>query len=203
MVRAFAGPAPPEPSRADAPPGVSAVLAAVHASAAGAALLYTRRARTLRSHAGEISFPGGRVDPEDHDPLAAALREAEEEVGLASAEVEVLGHLTDFLTHRDILVVCYVGRVRGTPPKVPASHEEVEEILEVPVAWLLDPARYEARRAAGFDRAVHYWHLPSCVLWGITGELTARLLQRVWGWRPPREARIVTSIDEFLPHRRS
>lgn len=203
IVRAFAPPLAPEPSRADAPPGVSAVLALVHETPDGAALVFTRRSSQLRNHAGEISFAGGRIEASDEGPLGAALREANEEIGLEVKDVRVLGHLTDFLTHRNVLVVSYVGVLRGAVPSRP-DPREVDEILSIPVAWLLDASRYESRRAAGTDPdwRVHYWHLPTCVLWGITGELTARLLRRVWGWAPPSEARIITSLDEFAPARR-
>jgi len=221
IARAFAPPASSGPSRADAqpgplgarraddwdirlaPPGVSAVLALVREEPEGASLLLTRRASTLRQHAGEISFPGGRIEASDRDPLAAALREAREEIGLDAARVRVLGHLTDFLTHRNVLVVAYVGVVDAAATFVP-DPGEVEDVILVPFDQLLDPSRYESRRAAGTDPdwRVHYWHLPECILWGITGELTARLLHRVWGWTPPSEARIITSLDEFAPTRR-
>lgn len=200
VVRAFAAP-PVEPARGEAPPGLSAVLLPVFRDAEGrAVLLFTKRAETLRRHAGELSFPGGRVDPTDADAMAAALREAEEEVGLAPSSVEVLGHLTDFTTYYGVLVAAYVGLVHGAPPTEPRSREEVAEVLAVPVDWLLDPARYEARAHVDMpDRRVHYWHLGSSVLWGITGEITARFLAQVWGWVPPGEPRVIREVSEFRP----
>lgn len=201
--RAFLHAGAAEPDRAGAPPGVSAVLLPLRESAEGACeLLFTRRARTLRSHAGEMSFPGGRVDPTDAHPLAAALREAEEEIGLAPRDVSVLGHLTDFLTYRDVLVCAYVGVVSPDAPEpVARSREEVEEVIPVPVAHLLDEARYEARAIAGMGegRRVHYWHLPRCTVWGITGELTARFLERAWAWRAPERVRTVDDLSHFRP----
>lgn len=194
----------PEPDRGGAPPGVSAVLLPVFATREGPALLYTRRTESLRSHPGEISFPGGRVDPSDPTPLAAALRETEEEVGIAPRDVEVLGHLTDYLTYRNVLVCAYVGVVGRVPPTEPRSRDEVDEVFTVPVTTLLDASTYEARRIDGMapDARVHYWRVGGRVIWGITGELTARFLQHVHGWAPPPDVRTVTSPEEFRPSRR-
>lgn len=200
VLRAFAPPLPEEPSRAPSA-GMSAVLLPVFdGGALGPLLLYTRRSATLRRHAGELSFPGGRIDASDAHPLAAALREAEEEVGLAPKDVRVLGHLTDLTTYYGVLISCYVGLGVGAPPREARSKDEVDELLAVPVSWLLDPMRYEARAHVETpDRRVHYWDLGGSVLWGITGEITARFLSRVWGWSPPSEARIIREISDFRP----
>lgn len=189
-----------EPAREPAP-GSSAVLVPVFETRGGEPLLlFTRRASTLRRHAGELSFPGGRIDASDAHPLAAALREAEEEVGLGRDDVVVLGHLTDFVTHDGVLVSAYVGVADGDPPPEPRSREEVEEVLAVPVVWLLDASRYEARAHVQMpERAVHYWQLPEAILWGITGELTARFLRRVWGWEPPAAPRLIDDVSAFRP----
>ncbi|HUR68592.1 MAG TPA: CoA pyrophosphatase, partial [Candidatus Thermoplasmatota archaeon] len=191
----------PEPSRAERLPGSSAVLIAIYRGVGDApVLLYTRRASTMRRHAGELSFPGGRIDASDEHPLAAALREAEEEVGLAARDVRVLGHLTDMTTHYGVLVSAYVGLVDGPPPEEPRSREEVDEVIPVPVEWLFDDWRYEARAHVEMpDRRVHYWQLPGATLWGITGELTARLLSRAWGWEPPARVRLIDDVSEFRP----
>ncbi|HET6406196.1 MAG TPA: CoA pyrophosphatase [Candidatus Thermoplasmatota archaeon] len=190
-----------EPARDELPEGASAVLVPLSPASDGAlSLVYTKRAETLRRHAGELSFPGGRVDADDAHPLAAALREAEEEIGLLPKDVEVLGHLTDMTTHYGVLVSAYVGVLQGPPPREPTSKEEVAEILTVPVAMLFDRARYEARAHVDMpDRRVHYWRLPRAVLWGITGELTARFLRRVWGWEPPGEPLLIDDVSAFRP----
>lgn len=201
VARAFGAPGA-EPHRPTSE--MSAVLLAAFEDAdAGLCLLYTLRAAAMRRHAGEVSFPGGRVDASDRDPLAAALREAEEEVGLLPQDVRVLGHLTDFTTHYGHLVCAYVGEVVGEPPREARSKDEVARVLRVPVASLLDAARYESRRHVEMpaDRRVHYWHLPEFTMWGITGELTARFLARVWGWAPPGEARVIDDVSGFRPAR--
>ena len=136
--------------------------------------------------------------------MDAALREAEEEVGLSPRDVDVLGHLTDFMTYREQLVCAYVGVLRAgaSVPTAPRSLEEVDEVFHVPVARLLDASRYEARTMDGLPgpgRRVHYWHVANHVVWGITGELTARYLARAHAWSPPARARRVASPDELLP----
>lgn len=192
----------PEPRVRSAPAGVSAVLLALFDLDEGPSLLYTQRTDTLRSHPGEISFPGGRMDPTDASPREAALREAHEEVGLEPSDVELLGHLTDFLTHRDVLVCAYVGHVaRRAPPREPRSVAEVADVFTVPVAKLLDPASYEARAVEGMGPRgrVHYWHVGGRTVWGITGEITARFLERVYGWAPPSAPRVITDLAQFRP----
>lgn len=202
--RAFGGQRGPEPDRSQAPVGVSAVLLAVYdLPEVGPSLLYTQRAATLRRHPGEVSFPGGRVDPTDLDPLAAALRETHEEVGVAPREVEVLGHLTDYLTFHDVLVCAYVGAPRGPPPSEPVSRDEVARVFTVPVADLLARETYEARRMPEMprERQVHYWHVEPQTIWGVTGELTARFLEHAFGWEPPRPPRVIDDPSGFRPGR--
>lgn len=210
--RAFSGMRGSEPDRSRAPVGVSAVLIPVFPDREGDAgepgggvrLLYTQRSPHLRRHPGEISFPGGRVDPEDKDPLAAALRETEEEVGIAPHEVEIVGHLTDYLTYHNVLVCTYVGLVEARPPPTePRSREEVARVFTLPVARLLDASCYECRRLPEMppDRVVHYWHVQPQAMWGVTGEITARFLHRVYGWQPPCPPRIIDDVGEFNPSR--
>lgn len=201
--RAFIGAHSVEPDRVSLAEGTSAVLVPVWAQPDRAlALVYTKRSETMRRHPGELSFPGGRVDASDAHPLAAALREAEEEIGLSPADVEVLGHLSDMTTHYGVLVAAYVGILRGPPPHEPRSKEEVAEVLSVPIAQLLDDARYESRAHVEMpDRRVHYWHLPSAILWGITGELTARFLRRAWDWKEPGEPRVIDDVSDLRPTR--
>lgn len=191
----------PEPTRVGRPPGLSAVLIPLYGTKDGPALLYTRRSENLRSHPGEISFPGGRVDPTDAGPREAALREAMEEVGLDPGSIQRLAHVVDHQTYRGGMVCAYVGRVEGPPPTTPASLDEVAEVFLVPLADLLDPEAYESRRIEGMprDRRVHYWNVQPRTIWGITGQLTAHFLERACGWTPPGEARTVASIEDFVP----
>ena len=111
-------------------------------------VLYTRRSDRLASHRGEVAFPGGRLDRRDPHLLAAALREAHEEVGLDPTAVDVLGSFEGRRTHStNIMVTPFVGMVHGTPRLLP-DPKEVAEIFEVPLSALADP-RY---------RGAHQWH---------------------------------------------
>lgn len=188
----------PEPERKSGLPGLSAILVPIFGAGSELSVLYEKRADDLRSHPGEIAFPGGRVDPEDASPLEAALRECEEEVGIDRKRVAVLGHLTDYLTFRGNHVCAYVGHVEGAPPTEPASRE-VARVFTVPLADLLDPAKYESRSLPGGMHRVHYFRVEPFTVWGITGELTKRFLERATGWTPPARVRTILNPRDYRP----
>lgn len=188
----------PEPARHAGLPGLSGVLLPLFGEGARLSLLYEKRADDMRSHPGEVAFPGGRVDPTDASPLEAALRETEEEVGVDRRRVAVLGHLTDYLTFRGNHVCAYVGHVDGAPPTQPASRE-VAHVFAVPLADLLDPASYESRALPGGLHRVHYFHVKPYTVWGITGELTVQFLQRAVGWEPPAKVRTILNPRDYRP----
>jgi 8-oxo-dGTP pyrophosphatase MutT (NUDIX family) len=144
-------------------------------------VLYTRRSDRLASHRGEVAFPGGRFDRRDPHLLATALRETYEEVGIEPQAVDVLGSFEGRRTYStDIMVTPFVGMVHGTPQFRP-DPKEVAEIFQVPLSALADP-RY---------RGAHQWHSnggashrPAIlyqrqVIWGLTYELTMRLLELI------------------------
>lgn len=195
--------APPEPHPAPLPPRASGVLVPL-VGERDLALLYTKRADHLTSHAGEVSFPGGRIEAGE-TALEAALRETEEEVGVAARDIDVLGHLTDFMTYRGVLVCAYVGLVRGP---VGATNEEVAEAFAVPVDELARPDVWEGRsfaepgprpRGPPDARVVHYFHVKPHLVWGITGELTAQFLAKAVGWTMPRPPKIIRRLEDYLP----
>ncbi len=127
----------------------AAVLLPILAFESGPRVLFTRRSATVEHHQGEISFPGGVVDPQDRDLRSTALREAQEEVGIAPADVDVLGPLSHHVTRSGFHVSPYVGIVQPAPYAYRLRREEVAEVLEVPLGHLLDSRnaeRYERQR---------------------------------------------------------
>lgn len=125
-------------------PRAAAVLLALRPSAEGLQLVLTRRRDDLRLHGGQISFPGGRRDPDDVDALGNALREAEEEVGLSPQRVEPLGLLPEYTTITGFIVTPVVSLI-AADARLRADPREVAEIFEVPLAFLMDPAHHELR----------------------------------------------------------
>lgn len=125
-------------------PRVAAVLVPLVVREEGVTVLLTQRADHLNDHAGQVSFPGGRHEPFDANATATALREAQEEVGLDPGRVEVLGSLPDYLTGTGFRVTPVVGLVHP-PFTVKADSLEVAEVFEVPLSFLMDPARHEVR----------------------------------------------------------
>lgn len=105
-------------------------------------MLLTQRTDHLSAHPGQISFPGGRAEPEDADSVATALREAHEEIGLDVSEVEVLGQLPPYTTGTGFVVTPVVGLVRASA-SLTADPFEVAEVFEVPLAWLMDPGNHQ------------------------------------------------------------
>ena len=161
----------------------AAVLAPILRREQGLSMLLTRRAEHLSSHQGQISFPGGRRDPEDGSARANALREAQEEVGLDPASVEVLGYLDDYPTISRYLVTPVVGLVQG--PVAPlADPGEVAEVFEVPMSVLLDPRAYRRRSLSRDGFVVPYyevnwagyriWGATAGMLWDLCNKVNAR-----------------------------
>jgi 8-oxo-dGTP pyrophosphatase MutT (NUDIX family) len=145
----------------------AAVLVPLVRRPGGLAVLLTRRTDHLNDHAGQVSFPGGRTDPEDADAIATALREAREEVGLQADEIEVIGMLPAYTTVTAYEVTPVVALL--DPPRALALDAfEVAEVFEVPLAFLMDPAHHR-RHAVEFQGAARrFLSMP----WGAdaTGE---------------------------------
>ncbi len=144
----------------------------------GLRLILTRRAALLRHHPGQVAFPGGKQDPEDASPLAAALREAREEIGLDAAVI--LGGLPPHETVTGFVISPFVGLVAADfSPRIDRS--EVDEVFEVPLAFVLDPAnfRIEGRRWQGQLR--HYYVIPygPHYIWGATARMLRLFADRV------------------------
>lgn len=143
-------------------------------------LMFTRRRDDLRRHPGEISFPGGRRDPDDTDVIATALREAHEETGLDPRDVELVGALTPIPTiGTGYAIYPFVGVVDGGRAWIP-QEREVAEVIEVPLTELA--ARYERRRMRrrGFTFTTNAFPLDDQrLIWGATARITLELLQRL------------------------
>lgn len=189
IARCLAGtrPAPPEIYRVPGLPGdlptalerlrprklvPAAVLLPIIDRPAGLTVLFTVRAPGLRHHAGQVSFPGGRLDPGDPGPREAALRESAEEVGLAAALVEVVGYLPNYLTITGYSVTPVVGFVR--PEFDPAPDiTEVSEAFEVPLDILLAPGNMQLRHKRFMGVRLPYYEMPwgEHRIWGATAAM--------------------------------
>lgn len=142
-------------------------------------LLYTRRAETLQSHKGQVSFPGGSTDPEDTSIEATALREAYEEVGIQPRDVRIYGRLSDMVTFSNFLITPVVGRIRW-PYAFRLSPDEVSRVFAIPLRWLADPANREIRplkRINFYEDVIYYKPYDGEILWGITAWITVEFLR--------------------------
>lgn len=140
-------------------------------------VILTLRAATLSTHSGEVSFPGGKRDPEDADLLATALREAHEEVDLHSRDVEIIGSLGQVVSKHHLQVMPWVGVVAEQQP-LKANPGEIDRILRVPLSFLLAPENRRMDRLdfAGQTRYVPAWSWQGDVIWGLTAYILAELL---------------------------
>jgi 8-oxo-dGTP pyrophosphatase MutT (NUDIX family) len=167
-----------------APPSVSlpgskqsAVLIALFDGDAGAEIVLTRRAQHLRNHHGEVSFPGGRLEPGESAP-AAAIREAHEEVGLDPAAVTVVGELDHLATMVSRSVIVPVVATLPGRPDLRAACTEVDRIMTVPLVELLadDVYRQERWGKPPLDRPIHFFELDDETVWGATARMLVQLL---------------------------
>ena len=158
----------------------ASVLAPVIRRGTGLTMLLTRRSEQMRSHRGQISFPGGRREEGDVSAAAAALREAEEEVGLEPGKVEVVGFLDDYPTITRYLVTPVVGIVSSAPTFKPCARE-VAEVFEVPLEFVVDPASYEHKAFSRGGVNVPFFELnhEGYRIWGATAGMLWNLAQKV------------------------
>lgn len=144
------------------------------------ALLFSRRSANLAAHSGQIAFPGGAVEAGE-TLEAAAVREAEEEVGIHAAAVELIGRLDDVVTNSGFLVAPFVGIVREKIDYV-IQEAEVTEVFEVPVDALLELSQPEVRYVRFRDREypAYFYHYRAYEIWGLTGRMLKAFLDLVW-----------------------
>ena len=150
-------------------PVPAAVLVPVVNHPGGPTLLFTQRTAHFHDHAGQISFPGGRVDDGDVDRVATALREAEEETGIDRERVQIIGRLPDFDIQTGFRVTPVVGWVEP-PFELNPDPFEVAEIFEVPLEFFLDPENHRRHRDELNGRIRHYYSMPygERNIWGAT-----------------------------------
>lgn len=143
-------------------------------------VIFTLRPDTLRQHAGQIAFPGGRIDPDDAGPIAAALREAREEIGLEPHEVDIIGMADRYRTITGYEVTPVLGVV---PPDLPLTPEpsEVAAIFEVPLDYLLRPEHQKVRRVEWEGRERCYYEIvwEGRRIWGATAAMIVNLSRRL------------------------
>lgn len=159
----------------------AAVLVGIVAREGAAQVLLTRRTADLRDHAGQIAFPGGKMDPTDDDPAATARREAQEEIGLDPGAVEVLGYLDAYLTRTGFRIVPVVARLRP-PFDLRPNAAEVAEVFEVPFAYLMDAANHQLRQREwlGALRSFYAIEHETRMIWGITAGILRILYERLY-----------------------
>ena len=156
---------------------------------AGLRVVLTRRADHLKTHAGQVAFPGGKIDPGDPSPMAAALREAEEEIGLSPDQVEILGAVDRYVTVTGFSIIPFIGVCN--PAFLPiADDSEVAEVFETPLDFLMDP-RNRLRRAVereGRMRRFYAYDWRGRVIWGATAGMLKALNDRIDAARARMEA---------------
>ena len=163
----------------DAPPIPAAVLVPIVLGPTPGILL-TKRTAHLSRHAGQVSFPGGRIDATDADAEAAALREAEEEIALDPARVEVLGRMADYMTGTGYRITPVLGLLPPGLSFQPAP-QEVEAVFELSIAVLLDPDAPQRKRhhVRGHWREYWVWPHPDHYIWGATAAILVHLAQKL------------------------
>jgi 8-oxo-dGTP pyrophosphatase MutT (NUDIX family) len=168
-------------------PRPAAVLVPLVPRVDGLFVMLTVRTAHLSAHAGQIAFPGGRTEPQDGSPVGTALRETEEEIGLERARVEVLGQLPTYTTGTGFIVTPVVGLV-DTEHRLTPDANEVAEVFEVPLAFLLDPANHQRRLyrwSDGLERSflAMPWVRPDdgreFFVWGVTAAMLRNLYRYV------------------------
>ena len=159
---------------------VAAVLVPIITHPAGPTVLFTQRTAHLKAHSGQVSFPGGRAEPGDASPEETALRESEEEVGLARSRVEVLARLPEYFTRTGFRVTPVVGLIEP-PIELTPDPREVEAVFEVPLAFLLDTRNHQRHTREFQGATVGYYAMPYRTdegerhIWGATAGMLLSL----------------------------
>ena len=158
----------------------AAVLIGVVERADGLMVILTERASHLSKHPGQIAFPGGKIDPDDASPWAAALREADEEIGLPAVNAKLLGYLDSYRTGTGFQIVPAVALIDPAFSTRPNA-SEVADAFEVPLAFLLDPANHQRHQKEWRGRMRSYYAMPygNRYIWGATAGMLRNLYERL------------------------
>ena len=159
----------------------AAVLAPIVLREDGPYVLLTQRSSALRDHSGQVAFPGGKIEPGEK-PLAAALREAEEEIGLARDRVEILGCLDPYQTSTGFRVFPVVGLTRP-PVELTLDTSEVEDVFETPLSFLMNPVNHEKHSRVWQGKERFFYAMPwqGRYIWGATAGMIHNLYDRLYG----------------------
>lgn len=159
----------------------AAVLIPVVDHDEGATVILTQRTQTMRSHSGQIAFPGGKIDPEDASPEHAALREADEEIGLTDAHVDIIGRLPDYVSGSGFRIAPVLSVVRPGFDLTINPHE-VDAAFEVPLAFLMDPANHRQQSRVWNKRERFFYEMPfgERYIWGVTAGIIRQLYERLY-----------------------
>ncbi|MCK7615776.1 CoA pyrophosphatase [Roseibium sediminicola] len=168
-------------ARWEGPPRDAAVLIGVLERGDEPSVVLTQRTGHLKSHAGQVAFPGGKIDPTDNGPVEAALREADEEIGLSPGDVEPLGHLAPYLTGSGYRVVPVIGAIRDNVSFHP-SPDEVEDVFEVPLRFLMNPANHQKLSREWQGKRRYFYAMPygERYIWGVTAGIIRSMYETVY-----------------------
>ncbi|MEO0362079.1 MAG: CoA pyrophosphatase [Pseudomonadota bacterium] len=158
----------------------AAVLCGVVERPGGLSVILTQRPSTMREHAGQIAFPGGKIDEGDDGPVAAALREAEEEIGLERRAAEIVGRIDPYVTGTGFQVEPVVAMV-DPAARLRPDPREVEDLFEAPLDFLMDPANLKRHSGEWGGRRRFYYAIPwrERYIWGATAGMLKSLADRI------------------------
>lgn len=159
----------------------AAVLVPIVDRKSGAKMLLTVRHDGLSAHAGQVAFPGGKIDPDDAGPAAAALREAEEEIGLTADKIETRGYMNAYLTGTGFRVVPVLARV-APDHELTLNPDEVSAAFEVPLEFLMQPDNHALKTRMRQGRLHYFYEMPfeGFYIWGITAGIIRGLYEQVY-----------------------
>lgn len=159
----------------------AAVLIGVREAGGEVQVTLTLRTAALRTHSGQIAFPGGRIDAEDEGPVAAALRECEEETGIGKNHIEVLGRLPDYLSGSGFRIHPIIGQFHPGY-QVRPNPDEVERLFDVPLRFLMDQANHTLASRDFKGKQRHYYEMPfgDRYIWGVTAGIIRVLYERLY-----------------------